>query len=683
LQADPPRTGRVRPWLGGISRNVAKRLHRSRARRLRREVAAARPDRAAAESTEKLRWQQRVVEEVLALDPKYRDVLLLRYYEELPPRAIAARLDLPVNTVRTRTRRGIELLRGRFDERFGRKAWTAGLAGFFATEAAAGGGKLVAAALVALVAGTAWVGHVALRGEGAGSRPRSSLRADEAGDAAGTAAETAGSRASVREEAAPLPTHFRGRLLVAGSNPPRPLAQATVHLADRVRAVWAPVASVTSDGDGRFTIPWDREWPAGRDREGHLYRFYLYVEREGRWADPLYADARGFGDGAEIGVELLAKPRFRFVRGEDRVPVPGVRLSLQPARVGQELEREPAFATGTAGEDGIVEVEWPTHRTEALLTAVVPGADRLEWPLDEQGVRSYDPYDVWLDPEEIATVYVRVLDRAGKPAGPGTRVAVQGRWAPDADGEEGDWNALGRGSQPRPLFGVTDADGRATFRFPADRARYGAYVPDRMIAWDDTPRVAVRDGFPRLRQQIAGNGESLPTLRFGDASGTPHFLVAGRQDEVRVHWRGTDGRTRVWETFVLGRIPGYTALGFDEAGPGPGPLRGRGTLSVVASLDDGFAWRTMDEAEFARSLDGTAVVRLDRRESARSITLHPHADGEAVLEAIAFPFAAEAWLAADHPESVSIPAVAGSWRVRFDGTTTTFDPAEKSELRLE
>ena len=45
------------------------------------------------------------------LPPAFAEVITLRIYEDLPPREIAARLDLPVETVRSRLRRGLALLK--------------------------------------------------------------------------------------------------------------------------------------------------------------------------------------------------------------------------------------------------------------------------------------------------------------------------------------------------------------------------------------------------------------------------------------------------------------------------------------------------------------------------------------------------------------------------------------------
>jgi DNA-directed RNA polymerase specialized sigma24 family protein len=48
---------------------------------------------------------------VLALDEPWRSAVLWRFFHDLQPRVIAARLGVPVATVRSRVQRGLELLR--------------------------------------------------------------------------------------------------------------------------------------------------------------------------------------------------------------------------------------------------------------------------------------------------------------------------------------------------------------------------------------------------------------------------------------------------------------------------------------------------------------------------------------------------------------------------------------------
>ncbi|MHC4953464.1 MAG: sigma-70 family RNA polymerase sigma factor [Planctomycetota bacterium] len=100
-------------WLAGIVRNLARRKIREESRRLRREKRAARPDAievpVSAGDSEFLR--RRLAQQILALPERYREPLLLRYYEGLEPAAIAARLGLPPSTVRTQLQRGLAQVR--------------------------------------------------------------------------------------------------------------------------------------------------------------------------------------------------------------------------------------------------------------------------------------------------------------------------------------------------------------------------------------------------------------------------------------------------------------------------------------------------------------------------------------------------------------------------------------------
>src|SRR6185503_16110462 len=88
--------------------------------------------------------EQIVIRAVLALDEPYRSVVLLRFFEDLPPRRIAERLGVPVETVRTRLRRALAKLREDLDGRVGgTEAWCAAFFGGSALMHAAGGGAPV------------------------------------------------------------------------------------------------------------------------------------------------------------------------------------------------------------------------------------------------------------------------------------------------------------------------------------------------------------------------------------------------------------------------------------------------------------------------------------------------------------------------------------------------------------
>src|SRR5688572_26527451 len=121
--AEPERPG---AWLGAVARNLAAKLRRDDRRRARRERESARAEQepSAGEILEREAARARVVAAVLALEEPYRGTVLLRYFENLPPRAIARRHVVPVETVRTRLKRALEMLRVRLDGEFGaRRAW--------------------------------------------------------------------------------------------------------------------------------------------------------------------------------------------------------------------------------------------------------------------------------------------------------------------------------------------------------------------------------------------------------------------------------------------------------------------------------------------------------------------------------------------------------------------------------
>ena len=152
----------VRPrwWLGRIVRNVAHNLRRSDRRRQAREqlVALAAAVPSSAEWMEREERRRRLVELVDALPTEHRAVLLLRYFEGLPPRRIATRLGLPVGTVWNLHRRALQRLRrdlGANTRRDGvdRRVWLAPLLG----QIPATPGVLSGTAPIATLTGGLWM----------------------------------------------------------------------------------------------------------------------------------------------------------------------------------------------------------------------------------------------------------------------------------------------------------------------------------------------------------------------------------------------------------------------------------------------------------------------------------------------------------------------------------------------
>ncbi len=126
LQHPVSRVRCLGPWLACCARNFARRMNRSNSRRIRRERSVAKPETvpSCAEVAERVELQRQVIEAVQALSEPYRTAVMLRFWEDLPPRRIAERLQVPVATVRTRLRRATILLRADLDrDHGGRSAW--------------------------------------------------------------------------------------------------------------------------------------------------------------------------------------------------------------------------------------------------------------------------------------------------------------------------------------------------------------------------------------------------------------------------------------------------------------------------------------------------------------------------------------------------------------------------------
>jgi len=127
LERRPRQPGRLRAWLAGLVRNVARHERRAAERRRRHETAE--PSIASSPSTaslvERAELQQRLITVVLALPEPYRTTVLLRYVEDFGAEEIGRRTGVPGSTVRTRLARGLARLREQLDSEScgGRESW--------------------------------------------------------------------------------------------------------------------------------------------------------------------------------------------------------------------------------------------------------------------------------------------------------------------------------------------------------------------------------------------------------------------------------------------------------------------------------------------------------------------------------------------------------------------------------
>jgi RNA polymerase sigma factor (sigma-70 family) len=315
LEHPPRATASLGGWLATVVRSLVARRARGESRRRARERAAAATE--ALESTDdvvaRAGIHRRLVDAVLALDEPYRSTLLLRFFDGLPPRAIAERKGLNDATVRTHLKRGLDRLRERFDAEHGgdRRAWLAALAplvgpalpggavvaaGATITAAATGKAvlmssttKLALAAAIVVAAGAGWL---AMRRD---STAKSSRTGDAAGrdDVRPVAAEATTAARPIAAPASPTGT------TPDGTTPKRTIEAApaeSVHFVygalvdtdgEPVRDVYVGVSSRAANDDvvPSRARPWDTHEDNGS--------FAIAGLTPGSWQ--LHASAAGFG----------------------------------------------------------------------------------------------------------------------------------------------------------------------------------------------------------------------------------------------------------------------------------------------------------------------------------------------------------------------------------------------------
>lgn len=131
MRAPPRDPSQPKGWLATVARNSARAFARSEKRRARREQAVARDEAVTADPADaahRATMHKRLVDELFELEEPYHTVLVLRFFDDLGARQIAAKLGRPVATVRTQLQRGLDRMRERLDREFGdRRAWCAAL----------------------------------------------------------------------------------------------------------------------------------------------------------------------------------------------------------------------------------------------------------------------------------------------------------------------------------------------------------------------------------------------------------------------------------------------------------------------------------------------------------------------------------------------------------------------------
>jgi RNA polymerase sigma-70 factor (ECF subfamily) len=485
-------------WLAGVVRNVARHAFRAQARRERHEREAARPDVAesAEAAVERAEFGRHVVGLLLALDEPYRSTLVLSFFEGLSPTEIAARTGDPPGTVRSRLKRGLDLLRASLDaDRAGdRRKWALMLAplgwprrvtGAAATAAGVAvmgtAMKLSAAAVVASIAIWAtWPSGA--RAPASGALMSKEIAAAAPGAPTRAAASRSGREAPVAaaEVAAPPPApHARVRGRVVDATTGETLVGARVFVVRKSKErgfVWR----LETGADGSFSgdvaetttysehIPWSAvttPLSVEASAPGHL-------RRQGAWTATGTDGAEEIGDiRLERGVVVRGRvtttsggpvPRAA-VFASDSPYLPGYGFPLQSARRFAETDDAGRFEFG----EGLRPSD--DANTYTFLAVCPRGCAYVSAPVRRSPEMVADVVLVL----RVAGAAVRVLGPDGLPA-EGAEVIAQPRFGAFRGHLQPNRTLLSVSNDP-VLAAVftrrTDADGRATFDgLPVDDA---------------------------------------------------------------------------------------------------------------------------------------------------------------------------------------------------------------------
>jgi hypothetical protein len=140
-------------------------IARSASRRDRRERAIAElavPPATPDAIVDQVRLQRLLIDFVHALEPPLREIVVMRYVDDLSSVEIGRRLKVPDATVRWRLRCAIGQLRERLEERAPNRAWVVPITAFGQSGAhpIAGAAAIAAVAvLLVLFGGLAWLAH--------------------------------------------------------------------------------------------------------------------------------------------------------------------------------------------------------------------------------------------------------------------------------------------------------------------------------------------------------------------------------------------------------------------------------------------------------------------------------------------------------------------------------------------
>ena len=577
----------VLPWLLGILQHRAVDLRRAAHRRRERtpfaEAAAPErdePDQAVA-SQETL---QQIAASLDALPAPYREVLTLRLVHGLRAVDIAHAQSASPETVRTRLRRGLEMLRKLLPKGIATPALLALLGGeslragvglaavkqvvlrglqVASATAAVGGAVLMKWLLAGAAVAAASLLWVLVMAPDATVAPPAMLPA-VAPVVAGAASDGMKPGASVAEpqrvevERKELPTPpdpaslttIRGRVTAAESG--APIAGATVRLQGTVDGARSPVvthwpdpAATSTDADGAFAV---------RLAPPPECRFTLLCSAPGRVEQALYWNSLRQGVAVDCGdVTLQQGTAIRItLRDEHQQPWPGIPVHGKLAQaVSPDPARQLFLATTDAAGSALV-AALPPGRWHYDLGDMLGGIDGATGEFDLPLQDTPFQLDITLpQPAPGLAVAGIVLDEQGRPL-------------PDLDLEipvgDGCWPVTTRadGSFLHRLRKPPDGDPSFRLRLPQASIDFALVDDGGEFHWG---RMDLK---PVVRHRAAA---SLTLTVVDAATGTPvpHFAASCRFDRWRVRGIPPAAATQILadDNHAEGR------LRFDDLPPGP------------------------------------------------------------------------------------------------------------------
>lgn len=577
LRSPPAEVSGMRGWLSQVLRRLASNHRRGEARRARRERATAppRPTEPAARVAEHHETVQRMTAALLGLPEPYHSTLLLRFFEDLTPTAIAEQTDVPLATVKSRLQRGLKLLRERLDDSATGEDWRPALAAAFGLPHAGEAGVTAAAAVTTVTTGVMVMGtSIKLAAVAAAvalaasaffwlqSEPPPAPVTERVAGAPAAAATAAGS-SERGDPAAARPIDRREQQ--ASSTPAAPAGGATL----RGRCVdeqGRPVADVTVrlTGDapgGESPDPRVRETPA-EVRESQttgadgVFVFVLPPPLPAQCGLSLLPTERAamrghvaqLGAGSVEDLGDLVLPRGVRIRGRvvDTVgaPVGEALVALAGEAQGAGTIRPRTDAHGVTRPDGTFVTHWPVVAGEYHFRVEPGGRPK--------------PAHVTLDGSQPVVDVTLVVDESAAADGPSIRgVVVDESGMPVAGARVDVAGYTSRGGRTGAAT-RTDRDGGFELLRPAPNSPaevslvvqkdgFEDHSPERQFAWgDDDVRVVLPRALAVVVSVVAAD-DGAPVEDFAvRVFPAPQTRGAiGSVLDVRARGRHSGGRVRV------------------------------------------------------------------------------------------------------------------------------------------